>query len=139
MAPTCLHCTPNIRPPRPGSGNQWAPEQTVLYLASLDTPIHNITEVIKWIQVWGMWVNDFNVFVIQKPTNSSCMKPGIVMHQEKPRTHCNSVRNDNGSEEFTSTKVSETDSLILLKLDRLISLKLNWFGIYTHAHVYILS
>ena len=36
------------------------------YLAAVDAPIHNVPEVLSWIQVWGTrgLVNGINAFVI---------------------------------------------------------------------------
>ncbi len=38
------------------------------YLAALDALIHNLPEVLNWIQVWRTWgpVNGFNAFIVQK-------------------------------------------------------------------------
>ena len=104
-------CTPdNVRwcpggsPPRPGSGRQWLPGQSVALLGC-DGRTRYITS--QWfsikIQVWGTWgpVNGINGSIIQElPTHSGYLRPNIVLHQEEPRAHCTSVRSDNGSEDF---------------------------------------
>ncbi|KAI4896330.1 hypothetical protein NFI96_015778 [Prochilodus magdalenae] len=47
------------------------------------------------------WASQWYQFILQElPAYSRHMRPGIVVHQEEPRTHCTSVESDNGSEDF---------------------------------------
>ncbi len=60
-------------------------------LAASDGSKHNVPEVF-----YGL-----NSLIIQElPAHSCHMRPGIVVHQEQPRTHCTSVGSDNGSKDF---------------------------------------
>ncbi|KAI4896776.1 hypothetical protein NFI96_003611 [Prochilodus magdalenae] len=52
-------------------------------------------QVSRWASQW------YHSFILQElPTYSRHMRPGIVVHQEEPRTHCTSVGSDSGSEDF---------------------------------------
>lgn len=70
--------------------HQQASESLWCHLA-LDAPIHNVPKFVNWNQVWGTW--------LKLPTNSSHMRPGIVMHQEEP-AYCTSVKSVIGSQDL---------------------------------------
>ncbi|KAI4903357.1 hypothetical protein NFI96_000121 [Prochilodus magdalenae] len=58
-----------------------------------DGPKHNVPEVFYWIQVRqaGGPVNGINSLILQElAAYSRHMRPGIIVHQEEPRTHCTS-------------------------------------------------
>ncbi len=68
------------------------------YLAALDALIHNLPQVLNWIQVWRTWgpVNGFNAFIVQK-------MPHETRYYHAPggtHEHRTSIRCDNGSEDF---------------------------------------
>ncbi|KAI4885571.1 hypothetical protein NFI96_007362, partial [Prochilodus magdalenae] len=47
------------------------------------------------------WVGPCEVLEkLELPAYSCHMRPGIVVHQEEPRTHCTSIGSDKGSEDF---------------------------------------
>ena len=118
MPPTCLYALPTAAdhaPDETADGVLWdllpkldqginvLLDSLWCYSAAADAPMHNVPEVLNWIQLWGTWgpVNGIKDFVIQElPIHSRHMRLGIVLHQEEPRAHCTSVRSDNGSEDF---------------------------------------
>lgn len=68
----------------------------------------NGTELFPWphqgmlLTRWRMMSWWWCSFILQKlySTYSRYMRPVIAMHQEKPRTHCTSIRSDGGSKDF---------------------------------------
>ena len=73
------------------------------YLAATDALMHNVPDLLNWIQVWGTWgpVSGINAFIIQElPTHYGHIWPGVVLHQEEPMVHCTSGKSDNGSQVF---------------------------------------
>ncbi|KAI4882516.1 hypothetical protein NFI96_018904 [Prochilodus magdalenae] len=75
-----------------------------LLCTSKDKPVISIREDPKEgikVRRAGGPFNGINSFILQElPAYSRHMRPGIVVHQEEPRTHCNSVGSDNGSKDF---------------------------------------
>ena len=62
----------------------------------------------------SQWHQSFinEAFVIQElPIHSGDMRPGIVLHQEEPKSHCTSVRSDNHSEVFILLPKSSQDTV----------------------------
>ncbi|KAI9542463.1 hypothetical protein NQZ68_019145 [Dissostichus eleginoides] len=72
-------------------------------LVASDGKQYNVPEVFYWIKVRQAWgtVNGINSFILQELPAYSCqMRPGIVVQQEEPWTHCTSAGSDDGSEDF---------------------------------------
>lgn len=66
-------------------------------VAVVDATIHDVPEVLDWIQVWeeGGEENRVNALTVQELlTHSIHMKLGTVMHQQEPRAQWSSKQSD---------------------------------------------
>lgn len=60
-----------------------APDETGCGVLASDALMHNVPQVLNWIEIWGTWrpVHGINACVIQElPTHSGHMRPGGLLH-----------------------------------------------------------
>ena len=130
MAPACLYVLPTTSSHAPDESADSVLRDFVqeldqgitklldclwLYLAASDTRYimsHRFLIGFSQGNVRASHAFGINAFVIQKcPTQPGHMRPGIVLHQEKPRAHCNNVRSDNRSKDFMPVPNSSQGSV----------------------------
>lgn len=76
------------------SGHHWAPGESEIHASW-------IGRTKTWCPKCYIWINSGECRVQELQTYSHLMKPDIVLHQEKPSTHCTSVGSDSGSKDVT--------------------------------------